>query len=243
VLSSTLRRYFDSPNLFIVGAGRTDAGVHADGQHFHFDVEEIVVDTPNDRYSVHSGDGADKFCFRMNRMLPGDIRVLSVEEVDKSFHVMKSSQWKRYVYSFTASSVLLPRERNSRTHVYKPLDINVLRQALKPFEGTHDFRAFGNQLGRKRREQENFSSIRTIHSVQLVDEGQNNYKIIFEVNGALYKMIRNIVGVCFKVGGGSVEMDQITTLLNGETERDDHKSKPARAEGLVLEEVFFTAWE
>lgn len=251
VIQSSLRQYFDDPKLFIVGAGRTDRGVHADGQHFHFDStppdlpSPLTPSTPpkhDGRYDVVSSEGRDKFLFKMNRMLPTDIRILDVEEVDSDWHVMKSSKWKRYIYSFTTNKIVPPRERHYRTHVYYDLDINLFQEAVALFVGTHDFSAFGCQLEKKRREQPNFSAVRTIHRADVIEEGGGDYKIVFEVNGALYKMIRNIVGVCFDVGAERVELNDAAALLAGGIERDDHKSKPAPAEGLCMGSVFFDEW-
>jgi len=242
VLQSTLRRYFTSPDLTLLASSRTDKGVHADGQHVMFDVDREVGDVEG-----RVGGDFDRFRWRLNRMLPGDVRVVWVKEEEggKSWNVMRSARWKRYQYSLFLGETMPPKERNYRTHVYHPIDVDKFRRALEMFVGKHDFAAFGGQLEARRKiSGPNFTTVRTIHRVLVTEEGGGRYKVTFELDGALYKMIRNILGCCLDCARDIIAFDEIQDLLeNNNKKRQNNKSKPARPEGLTLEDVFFSEWD
>ncbi|GMI50332.1 hypothetical protein ScalyP_jg2012 [Parmales sp. scaly parma] len=234
-IQSAVRKLFNDPSVVVVGAGRTDAGVHANNQVIQFDVK-------NNAYSDF--ELLQLLQYRMNRILPKDVQVRSVDIVNDSWHVMKSSVGKRYIYKFHASPSIMPIERLYRAHIYKPMDLARLEEALSCYAGSHDFAAFGCGIEKKRAESPNFTSIRTIHKIQLVeDEGEHNWSIHVTLNGALHKMVRSIVGCAFDVANGSYEIDHIHALLETSVDerirRKANQSKPAPAAGLTLDKVFY----
>jgi tRNA pseudouridine38-40 synthase len=133
-----------------------------------------------------------------------------------------------------------------------------LKSIIELYVGTHDFKAFGGQLEQnEKRAGRKITTIRTIHKVELVKERtqesqmgfigeEGNYRIDFLIEGALYKMIRNMVGTAIQVWLGNMEQTQLIELLQIDQVGDDDKKsrkdnpcKPAPPEGLTLECVYY----
>jgi tRNA pseudouridine38-40 synthase len=188
------------------------------------------------------------------------------------WHATQSSSSKWYSYRFTLGPTLLnPLERFVRTHiVHRPSfaptsscgqpyalttdDITRLKSILEVYVGTHDFKAFGGQLEQnEKRSGKKMNTIRTIHTVELVKESffystgssELNYRIDFLIEGALYKMVRNMVGTAIQVWLGNMKQTQLVELLqidesgDAEKSRKDNPCKPAPPEGLTLECVYY----
>ena len=135
-----------------------------------------------------------------------------------------------------------PKQRFTRCHVHEQLDIDLLRSALKQFEGTHDFRAFAGAIEQnERRIGKEMGTVRTVYRVDLVDEGNGNYRVDFLLKGALYKMVRNMMGTALDVSKGRMDKQALIDLLNRKEDdvRKNNRCKPAPPEGLCLERVFF----
>ncbi|KAL7456487.1 hypothetical protein ACHAWC_007983 [Mediolabrus comicus] len=287
------RRY--NRRIAVVGAGRTDAGVHARGQAIHFDLLQDEVPFSS-TIIVHNATASersscDDFCnelqYSMNRMLPLEIRLFRLQlapyemSTKRIWHATQSSSSKWYSYRFTLGPTLLnPLERFVRTHiVHRPSfaptsscgqpyalttdDITRLKSILEVYVGTHDFKAFGGQLEQnEKRSGKKMNTIRTIHTVELVKESfefdstgsselncfigeEGNYRIDFLIEGALYKMVRNMVGTAIQVWLGNMQQTQLVELLqtddSGDVEksRKDNPCKPAPPEGLTLECVYY----
>ena len=128
-----------------------------------------------------------------------------------------------------------------------PVNVSLLRQTLKHFEGTHDFRAFAGSIEQtEKKSNQTVNCVRTIFESNLVDESdhygrEGYYRIDIQLSGALYKMVRNMVGVAVDVSRGRVSEEDFLTLLHsgGELNRKDNRSKPAPPEGLTLEWVYY----
>jgi len=271
-LEEVLQERFQNPALRVVGAGRTDTGVSARGQAFHFDL------TIPDHLALQrrENEGQPRLEYTMNRMLPtdeicvwnvGPAPIVSVTTEEDTFgtpvmmtrqynwNAMLSATHKLYSYRICVGPAMDPIHRFQRWHVpadSTPTNTTTLAALLEMFEGYHDFRAFAGavqQTEKKRKRQIN--TMRTIYSCRLIDESERYdrdgyYRIDILLKGALYKMIRNMVGTAIDVSRGRVlDEAMFVKLLQNEKDgssqlgRKDNKSKPAPPEGLTLERVFY----
>lgn len=198
------------------GSGRTDAGVHAFAQCAH-------VDLPNDRLS------AARWTEALNALLPPTIRALRCSYVSNDFHARLSAKGKIYRYRIWLASVLPPFEYCRAWHVPRPVDLKVLKGAARHFVGTHDFAGFAANRGESEK-----STIRTIHSVRVRQEGPC-VTIEFDGDGFLYKMVRLIVGSLVKCALGKMRIEDVTARLDSGQVRSARFAAPA--EGLHLVRV------
>ena len=203
----------------VVGSGRTDAGVHAKGQVAHF------------RCS-HAQDTQHLFK-ALNGMLPKDIRIFAVEEVDIGFHAQKSAWAKEYQYHLCLGPIASPFERQYVWHVPYKIDQELLKEACKLFVGKHDFRSFANAAHTGAAAK---NSVRTITSIDVVPR-ENGLTLVFQANGFLYKMVRNIVGMVMNVASGKKELSDIQRILAAKDRRLAPMSAPPQ--GLFLMKVFY----
>lgn len=231
----------------VVGASRTDAGVHAMGQMAQFDlpVDEEIKDI-------------EMFEFTLNRMLPGDVRVRAVEEavrIDRSteydallhkvnmpWHAIHSATRKLYSYRVSIAKEMNPFERFYRYHHHcgsRSFDIERLQAAAKYFVGSHDFTSFTNRAPPPpgRIPAVEWNPIRTINSIEIKFEEEGCFRIEYELSGALYRMVRNISGALLRVGCGDINVDDIGELLLARNRSRAPKSAPAQ--GLHLDYVYY----
>ena len=163
------------------GAGRTDAGVHARGQAASF--------------HLASERDCRELLEELNRYLPEDLAVLSLERAPERFHARLNALGKRYRYQLAFGSRKPVFERKYLYREEKPLDFEAMEQAARYLEGTHDFRSFcGNRRMKK-------STVRTLFRIeQQVDLRQGRGDLIFEGDGFLYHMVRILTGTLLEVG-------------------------------------------
>jgi tRNA pseudouridine38-40 synthase len=201
-------------SIYIVGSGRTDAGVHAKKQTAHF-----TTTSPLSPF----------FLARANRLLPPEIRLLSLESVSTDFHARFHTVQKTYAYHITTAAVLSPFESRFRTHLFYKMDLSLLQEGLSHFIGTHDFSSFANQRGAP------FSPIKTLHQALYISEGHGRFRLEFTGDGFLYKMVRNIVGTLIYIARGKLLLEELPRLF----ELKDRKQAPPPAppQGLFLVSV------
>ena len=171
-------------NIPITAAGRTDAKVHAMGQVCHFVIEKLI--DPN------------KILYSLNCILPKDIRIIELKEVDLSFHARYSVKSKIYRYHICKNIVQDPF---TRFYSYKPnvkIDIDLLKKATTHFVGTQNFSSFANKQTQGSAAKK---PIKTIFRIDVLED-DNNIILEFEGDGFLYKMVRNIVGTLIDVASG-----------------------------------------
>lgn len=194
------------------GSGRTDAGVHAKGQVASFEI--------NGNYT--NGE----ILAYLNRYLPDDIAVLTVEKVDSRFHARLSCRQKTYRYRIHTS--IIPDVFNRKyvyTYLDKPLDISKMRRAAALLIGTHDFKAFcGNPHFKK-------SSVRTIISIN-INADDNGITIDYTGDGFLQNMVRILTGTIIEIGNGDIPADAITDIL--ESKDRQRAGFTAPPQGLTL---------
>lgn len=199
--------------ILISVAGRTDKGVHAKAQAFHFDTD-IELDS---KTWVQS----------LNRRLPDDIRIKKVTKVKDDFHARHSAKSKIYEYRISKkeSSVF-----KSRYEVYIPnLNIGKMKKALKKLEGTHDFKSYSVASQNKPTE-------RTLYEA-LIKETKTHYIIRFHGDSFLRYMVRRMVGVLINIGKGKFEPEIIDYIF--ENADYEIKSPTAPAKGLYLVKLFY----
>lgn len=176
----------------VIGASRTDAGVHALGNVVVFDTDTTIP--------------ADKYHHVLNRLLPEDIRVTCGQEVPDDFHPRHCDTEKTYEYSIYVSDIANPKERLYSYRHYAPLDVDLMNEAAKVLVGEHDFTSFCSAKTDKE------DKTRTIYELKVFKD-ENKYTIRVCGNGFLYNMVRIIAGTLLKAGMGEMSVGQVKTAL------------------------------
>lgn len=200
----------------IHGSGRTDAGVHARGQVFHFDAAWR--------------HGPDKLLAALRSGLPPTIQIKSARRVPAKFHARFSVKRKRYVYHLYLGDPG-PFTRPYCWAVFKPLDLVAMKVAAGVLCGRHDFRAFTAVNGPERED-----TVREVTRLDVARRGRR-VQITAEANGFLYKMVRSLAGVIEAVGEGKLSPKDVLHIL--ESKRRTNVVQTAPAQGLFLEKVFY----
>jgi tRNA pseudouridine38-40 synthase len=196
------------------GAGRTDAGVHAEGQAAHVRIRTRIA--------------CERMVHALNAHLPPDIAVLRVEEMPAAFHAQYHATGKTYRYRVLLRAVRSPLRRD-RAYLFRtPLDLDRMRAAAAGLVGTHDFRAFCTEARTRRR---------TERRIDRIDIRRECDEIRFEVAGSgfLYNMIRTLVGTLLWVGIGKLAPGDVEAIL---ASRDRRRAGPVvPSHGLTLVDV------
>jgi len=216
----------------MLGAGRTDAGVHAAGQRAH-----ILMPVPS-RVPIH------KLAKVINAHLPDDIAVLNVIETPDSFHPIKDAISKTYSYKILNSTHRNPILGRFSTHEPTPLDLAAMQTACQYFTGEHDFSSF-QATGSSAT-----TTIRRVNSLTIngtvggqvagINDDYHNdglVEITINGNGFLYNMVRIIAGTLVDVGMGKINPDDIPAIIHARDRTRAGKTMPAQ--GLTLLEVFY----
>ena len=198
-------------NIRIHGSGRTDSGVHAYEQVFHF--------------STTVTRGSDQWVDGINAGLPGDILIQWSKEVPMEFDARRSAIYRRYDYCLKTKKpdVFL----NSRAlYIDQPIDMERMRDAAKYLIGKHDFSSFRASSCQSK------NPIREMRSIDFINEDNNQIRISFIGNAFLHHMIRNIMGTLIDIGTGRLEPHQMLEIL--EARNRQQASKTLSPEGLYL---------
>ncbi len=202
--------------IHVIGASRTDAGVHALGNVCVFDSETQIP--------------PEKICLAVNMGLPEDIVVQESCEVASDWHPRHCDSTKTYEYRILNRPVPLPTRRLDTYFYYGSLDLEAMRRAAKYFEGTHDFASFCASGSAAE------STVRTVYACEILTEGD---LITVRVSGSgfLYNMVRIMVGTLLLVGSGQLAPEDISRILKA---RDRTEAGPtAPAKGLTLIGISF----
>jgi len=205
-------------DINIIGAGRTDAGVHARGQTANFHTISRIP--------------ADRFAWALNSVLNEDIVIKKSEEVSLDFHSRFDAKSK--LYSYTIHRGLFPPAimRNYVYHVNygKHIDMDKLRKAAACFVGTHDFKGFMASGSKVK------NTVRTIYDIKIEEEGEL-IKLFFHGNGFLYNMVRIITGTILYASIGKIDINQIPDIF--ETGDRVMAGITVPPHGLCLEKVYY----
>ena len=180
-------------------------------------------------FKTNSNIPIEKFPIALNTNLKKSIRIKSAEEVDLRFHSRLNCKKKTYRYIIDNSKYGSAIYRNLETHIAIALDIEKMKQAIKYFEGEHDFKAF------KASGTSSKSSIRTIYKAKVIRKPNNKIWIELTGNGFLYNMVRIIVGTLVEVGMGNIEPEEIRTII--ESKKRENAGKTLPPQGLYLVKV------
>ncbi len=224
-LEQVLSKVCGTP-IQINGTSRTDAGVHALGQRASFKLESGI---PTDKIKLAANNilaGGKNLAAQV-----GDVRILSVEEMDPDFHARFDSKGKMYRYVICNSPEQNIFRRKYCYQVATPLNVEAMAEAAKHIVGTHDFACFQSAGGQERE-----TTVRTVYSLNVF---KSNEDIVIEIagDGFLYNMVRIITGTLVEVGLGKRKPEDLIGIIES-TDRKNSGHK-APAEGLYLVEVYY----
>lgn len=198
----------------IHASGRTDTGVHALGQVVSFKAEPLLQE--------------ERLLYALNRLLPEDIQVLEVKQVEDEFHPRYDALAKVYRYRFTRKKDVFLRPY--RLYLEKEIDLAKIKQAAGLLEGKKDFFNFSN------RRKEEGSTLRQIYRIA-IEKTEEGFDLVFVGDGFLYKMVRIMVAYLLEVGYGRISPEMTQGILEERDRRYTRKVAPAQ--GLYLEKVFY----
>lgn len=193
VLNKALTKLFEE-DILVIGASRTDSGVHARGNVAVFDTTSRMP--------------ADKICPALNQRLPDDIRVQTSIEVASDFHPRRVKNRKTYEYRILNRKVAMPIERLYSDYQYCDFNIAAMQKAAVYLIGEHDFKSFCSVKTHA------LDTIRTIYQLEIT-KSEDIIKISITGNGFLYNMVRIIVGTLIKVGRGAISPEKMPEILKG----------------------------
>ncbi len=196
----------------VIGAGRTDAGVHAEGQVASAEIETSMT--------------CGELKRALNTILARDLAVVGLEERPAGFHAQYDARAKLYRYRIWNGPCPSPLRARRSHWLRSPLDLVAMREAARCFEGRHDFsslQAAGSSVN---------DSVRTLHRVEVAGVPGAEISVEVEGSGFLRHMVRNLVGVLLEVGRGRLAPGSVPSLLAA---RDRGAAPPtAPAQGLTL---------
>ncbi len=190
----------------IIGSGRTDAGVHAKAQVAHFSHPKLL-DLSATYYSL-------------NEILPSDIRIQEILPTDETFHARFSV--KKKVYHYHLTTVQDPFNYRYSNYIRHPLDLELLKLALPLLEGIHDFSAFTASGCDSK------NPVKTLYRIELAPQ-KGGFRLEFEGNGFLYKMVRNITGTFLEIGAHQRPLEDLLKILDSKDRKRAGKTAPPHA--------------
>ena len=206
--------------IAVIGASRTDSGVHALGNVAVFDTNSRIP--------------GEKFSFALNQRLPDDIRIQQSDEVADDWHPRFQDTVKSYDYCFLNRRMPDPMRRLYSYFIYYPMDVENMQKAADYLIGEHDFKSFCTPRTQVR------STVRTIYDLTLTKEG-DEIRMRITGNGFLYNMVRIIAGTLARVGTGLYTPERVKEILEA---KDRNVSGPkAPPQGLTLISIAYPAEE
>ncbi|MEI3530519.1 MAG: tRNA pseudouridine(38-40) synthase TruA [Bacilli bacterium] len=217
-IEKALKQILSNEKITISASGRTDAGVHALNQKAHFDSKKEIA--------------PEKLRKAVNSLIPDDIYIKEIIEVEPDFHARFNVKAKEYIYKINMGEYN-PIEKDYVYQYNRRLDVVEMERALKYLEGTHDYKSF------TKTDEEKDDFVRTIVQANLIRDVKNvnNITISFLGTGFMRYMVRNMVGCLIEIGEGKRKSEDIIKILEA---KDRKKAgKTANPEGLYLKDVFY----
>lgn len=211
VLNKALLDLLKEP-VSVIGASRTDSGVHGLGNVAVFDTENRMP--------------GDKICFAVNQRLPEDVRVVHSEEVPLDWHPRKQNCTKTYEYKILNCRIEVPTRRLYAHFCHYPLDVEKMRQAASYLIGEHDFASFcaSNHQAEE--------TVRTLYEITVTKDSDDIVTIRLRGNGFLYNMVRIIAGTLIRVGSDMYPPEHMKEILEARSRAAAGDTAPAK--GLTL---------
>lgn len=215
-IEEALTKLHKGEEVKIFASGRTDAGVHAVGQVFHFDTKLRI---PEVRWPL-----------ALNSLLPEDIVITSASYVEPEFHARFDVVKKEYRYILNQEEIKDVFKRKYCFHYPYKLDLQSIEKACDLLSGTHDFTSFCAA------KTEVEDKVRTLYSIDVIKE-DNEIIFCFIGSGFLYNMVRILVGTLLEIGQGIKSFEDIPAILKGRDRRLSGKTVPGH--GLYLWKVYY----
>ncbi|MCQ2010591.1 MAG: tRNA pseudouridine(38-40) synthase TruA [Sporolactobacillus sp.] len=216
-IEAALSRMHHGQLIKITASGRTDAGVHAFGQVFHF---ETPLRIPEDRWPL-----------ALNSLLPNDIYVRQAEEVPEQFHARYDVKKKEYRYRLLTRPEPDLFRRAYTSHIKQPLDVDAMNLAAAEILGTHDFSCFCAANTDVK------DKVRTIYHLSVQQEKDDEMVIRVVGSGFLYQMVRIITGTLLDVGTHKIASDKVAEIIAGRDRQAASATAPPQ--GLTLWQVTY----
>ena len=218
VIEARLGQILGAPTR-IHGSGRTDAGVHASAQVFHFDASWR--------------HGPAKLAAAMRNGLDRSVQIVSVRAAPARFHARFSATGKIYIYHVFMGDAD-PFTRPFCWSLQRPLDIEAVRAAAAVLRGTHDFKAFSAANGTE--DGEATDTVRSLRRLEVSVRGRH-LRIVAEANGFLYKMVRRLVGAMVEAGEGKLTVRDLEKFFASGARTARIQTAPPQ--GLFLHRVLY----
>ncbi|MCL1632422.1 tRNA pseudouridine(38-40) synthase TruA [Sporolactobacillus sp. CPB3-1] len=216
-IEKVLTRMHHGRTVKIVASGRTDAGVHALGQVFHF---ETMLNIPEERWAM-----------ALNSMLPDDIHIWRSEFVSDQFHARYDVKKKEYRYRLLTRPEPDLFRRTYTMHVAQPLDLAAMNQAAAAVVGTHDFSCFCAANTNVK------DKVRTVYHISISKADNDETVIRIIGSGFLYQMVRIITGTLLDIGMHKLEPDRMAGIIEGGDRQNASATAPPH--GLTLWQVTY----
>lgn len=216
VVEAALGRLLDA-SVRVSSAGRTDAGVHAEGQVVSFTTERSLP--------------LKAYVQGLNSLLPPEVAVRHAAEVPDGFDPRRWALGKRYRYQISNRPTRAPLLRRTHWEVHAPLDVEAMRDAAARLVGRHDFSAF------RAADCQAKHAVREITRMDLEGASGGSLTVTVEGTAFLKHMVRNVVGTLVEVGRGARTAEWVGAVLASQDRRQAGKTAPAH--GLCLVEVFY----
>ena len=206
-------------DISVIGASRTDAGVHAEGAVCVFDTDSRIP--------------AEKFSYAANTRLPEAVRVWESTEVEPDFHPRHCNSEKTYEYRIWNDDFDNPLMTRYTHFIYRDIDVDAMDRAAQCLVGEHDFKSYCSTKA------EVLSTVREIVSIRVERDSVESRLIRITVTGKgfLYNMVRIIAGTLIEVGTGLRTVESVKTALEAKDREAAGPTAPAK--GLTLKRMIF----